>query len=200
METLKSIQNLAARYMSQLIALVIVFNLNVLTTNAQAQGQYKVLAGSQIKVDGTSNLHDWSMVAGAFTVDATIAEQLKDVTNLSFTLPVKNLKSKEKLMDTRAYKSLKAEDHDKITFKLTSATVVPQQKIIKSVGSLTIAGVTREVPVQVNYVENADGIITITGSKKFKMSEFKIDPPSFMMGALKVGDEITVNMNLKLKK
>lgn len=200
METLKSIKNLASKYIGQIMALIIALNITVLTTNAQAQGHYKVLAGSQIKVDGTSNLHDWSMVAGTFTVDATIADDVKDVNSLSFTLPVKNLKSKEKLMDTRAYKSLKAEQHDKITFKLTSATVVPQQKIIKSVGSLTIAGTTREVPVQVNYVENADGSITLTGSKKFKMSEFKIDPPSFMMGALKVGDEITVNLNLKLKK
>lgn len=199
MEILKSIQNRTITCISRVTTLFIAFTIAFLS-NAQAQSTYKVVAGSQIKVAGTSNLHDWIMVANSFTCDATIAENVQDVSALSFVLPVKNLKSKENLMDTRAYKSLKAEQHDKITFKLTSATVVPAQKLIKAVGGLTIGGVTREVPIQVNYVENADGSITCTGSKKIKMSDHKINPPTFMMGALKVGDEVTINLNIKLKK
>jgi len=65
---------------------------------------------------------------------------------------------------------------------------------------LTIAGVTKQVTLQGKITENADGSATITGSRKIKMSEFGITPPSFMLGALKVGDEVTVEYTLKLKK
>src|SRR5690606_31634469 len=121
--------------------------------------------------------------------------QVQDVTALTFTLPVKNLKGKEDLLNSRAHKALKADQHSYITFKLLSAE--PAGKVIKAAGSLTIGGVTKEVPMVVNYQVNADESVTITGEKKIKMSEFKIPPPTFMMGALKVADEVTVSLNLK---
>lgn len=170
------------------------------TANAQT---YKVAAGSNIKVTGTSNLHDWEMNAKTFTADASIVvkgDAIQDINSLNFTLPVKNLKSKESLMDTRAYKTLNEEKFDKITFKLTEATVVPGQKVVKVTGNLTISGVTNLVTIQSAYVMNADESITFKGSRKMKMSDFKIKAPSFMMGALKTGDAITIDIQLKLSK
>jgi hypothetical protein len=46
-------------------------------------------------------------------------------------------------------------------------------------------------------VVNPDKTITITGAQKIKMSEFGVKPPTFMLGALKVGDVVTVEYNLK---
>jgi polyisoprenoid-binding protein YceI len=199
METLKSLKHPIKRNLGKIVTLILAVSLAAFTQNTQAQTAYKILPGSQIKVNGTSNIHDWAMAATGFTCDAQITEQGQDISALTFTLPVKNLKGKEDLLNTRAHKALKAEQHNKITFKLTSATTVPQQKVVKATGQLIIAGVTKEIPVQVSYLENGDEIM-FTGSRKLKMSEFKVDPPSFMMGALKVADEVTIHLNLKLKK
>ena len=169
----------------------------------QVKAQYAVAPGSQITVAGTSNLHDWTMDASKFSCDAKMvvtSGQLKDITSLVFTLPVKNLKSKESLMDTRAYKALNADTHDKMTFKLTDATVVEAQKVIKVTGNLTISGVTKSISIQSNYVVNADESVSFKGSRAIKMSDFNIKAPSFMMGALKTGDDLTINIVLKLKK
>jgi len=189
-----------SRYFSLLIP--VVTSLCLLGSPKAASAQtYKVAAGSLIQVDGTSNLHDWKMKAQSFSSDAQLVfkgTDLQDVTALNFTLPVQNLKSNESLMDTRAYKALKEEQNKTITFKLTSATVTGG--VIKANGNLTIAGVTKEVALQGKSVVGADGSVTITGSRKVKMSEFGIKPPTFMMGALKVGDEITIDYTLKLKK
>lgn len=189
-----------SRYFSLLIP--VVTSLCLLGSPKAASAQtYKVAAGSLIQVDGTSNLHDWKMKAQSFSSDAQLVfkgTDLQDVTALNFTLPVQNLKSNESLMDTRAYKALKEEQNKNITFKLTSATVTGG--VIKANGNLTIAGVTKEVALQAKSVVGADGSVTITGSRKVKMSEFGIKPPTFMMGALKVGDEITIDYTLKLKK
>lgn len=102
-------------------------------------------------------------------------------------------------MDTRAYKALKAAEFSKITFKLKDASVLPQQKI-SATGSLTIGGVTNEVVIVTSYIINSDQSITCKGSKAIKMSDHKIKAPSIMMGALKTGNDVTIELVLKLKK
>src|SRR6476620_4091272 len=85
---------------------------------AQGQSTYKIIPGSQIKVFGTSNLHDWNMTASTFSCEGIFKVKegiLQDVSSLSFSVPVTNLKSKEDLMDTRAYKTLKSTEFSKIT-------------------------------------------------------------------------------------
>lgn len=101
-------------------------------------------------------------------------------------------------METRAYKALKSESFNKITFKLTSATV--QQGTIKAIGILNIAGVSNEISLQTNYTVSADGTVTCKGSKTIKMTDYKITPPSFMMGALKTKDDVALDLTLKFKK
>ncbi len=171
--------------------------------NVKAQSNYIIAPGSQITVDGTSNIHDWVMTASKFSCDAklTVANgQLKDINALTFTLPVQNLKSKESLMDSRAYKALNEESYSKMTFTLTNATVIEAQKVVKVTGNLTISGVTKAITLQANYTVGSDESVLFKGSKAIKMSDFKIKAPSFMMGALKTGDDLTINIALKLKK
>lgn len=184
------------------MACVVLFTFIYLPTTS-AQNTYKIGAGSQIKVIGTSNIHDWDMTAVNFAFDANFTVKgadVQDVSALSFVLPVKNLKGKEDLLNSRAYKALKEEQFDKISFKLIEAVIVPQQRIIKATGNLTISGVTKKVLIQTTYTVASDESITCKGSKAIKMSEFNIKAPSFMMGALKVADEVTIDILLKLKK
>jgi polyisoprenoid-binding protein YceI len=188
--------------MRPVLILIAVLSTFGFSQKALAQTQYKI-AQSQIKVAGSSNLHDWTMAATAFTCEGTFVVkngQLQDLSALSFTLPISNLKSKEDLMDERAYKALNAEKYPKITFKLTDAVVSTQSKTIKATGNLTIAGATKLIAIQANYVVNSDESITIKAIEPVKMSDYKIKAPTFMLGALKVGDNVNIDINLKLTK
>lgn len=173
------------------------------TFNHQVSGQttYHVADGSKIIVAGTSTLHDWTMQADKFNVDAAAtvkADQIVSLSALTFSLPVVNLKSKEKSMDTRAYKALKSDEFKDITFKLTNAVVVPEQKVIKATGILTISGVSKTISFPVEY-HVTNGIVSLKGSKGIKMSEYGIKVPSFMLGAMKTGDDLKINISLNLK-
>lgn len=196
MKTVKQLFNLNKHLR---VLTTVLFVASLLTSSAFAQ-TYKTVGGS-LKVLGTSNLHDWEMVAqnvpaeAQFTLKGT---DVQDVSAFSITLPVKNLKAKEDLMNSRAYKAMKADKFPTISFKLTTAEV--SQSVAKANGSLTIAGVTKPVALQGKITENGDGSVTVAGSRKIKMSEFGITPPTFMLGALKVGDEVTIEYALKLKK
>lgn len=186
-------------YLRGILALIFVTSLTAFTIYEASP--FKNVTGSQIKVNGTSNIHDWVMDASSFTCEGSFVlkgGKLEDLSSLSFSLPVANLKGKENLLNTRAHKALKADQFNKITFKSTDATILPQQKTIKVNGNLTIAGTTRAVTLQANYTVNGNEI-TCKGTEEIKMSNFNIKAPSFMMGALKVADKVTVDFTLKLK-
>jgi hypothetical protein len=54
--------------------------------------------------------------------------------------------------------------------------------------------------MNVSCAVNRDASITCTGSKKMKMSEYNVQPPKFMMGAMKTGDAITLEYTLVYRK
>lgn len=105
-------------------------------------------------------------------------------------------------MDDRTYKCIKADQFPKITFKLTSAVVTEVQKgkyTIKASGDLTISGATQAIVLDVTAAINADNTISCSGSQKIKLTDYKIDPPTFMLGAMKVYNDLTIQYNLIYK-
>jgi polyisoprenoid-binding protein YceI len=160
-----------------------------------------------IVVKGSSNLHNWTMKAAGGGIDAHFTmnpgvAHIAGIPSLSFTMPVKNLKSNESLMDSRTYTALKADKNPNISYKVVSASVsgAEQNKSQLNVtGVLTIAGVSRQLTMPASAVANSDGSVVVSGSKTIKMSEFGIKPPTFMLGALKVTDNVTIEYSARFK-
>lgn len=202
MENLISNTSQPKRHFNKMLLLILFGITSTITQNVLAQTPYKTFTSSEIKVDGTSNLHDWSMLASDFTCTGNLLIKngnLINITALKFSLPVNNLKSKEDLMDSRAYKALKAKAFPKITFVLTEATVIAKQKSIKAIGNLTISGVSKKVEINSTYVLNADESVTMRATEAIKMSDYGVKAPSFMLGALRTGDDLSISILLKLK-
>lgn len=186
------------------IALTIFF---ALPQNLKAQTNYKALPGKDvaIKVLGTSNIHDWTMTAtgiesqGQFKFDAG---QLEALTSFSLVAEAKSLKSESTSMDGRCYKTIKADQYPRITFKLGSATVTGVQKnkyTIKASGELTISGTSQPAVLTVTAVVNPDNSITCSGAQKIKLTDYKIEPPTFLLGAMKVYNDLTIQYNITYK-
>ena len=170
------------------------------TSVLKAQSTYKIAdsKNNNMKLSGTSTLHDWTMNAQVFTSEAQFVlagRQISSLKGLSFSLAVADLKSGENGLDKNAYKALKTKS---ITYKLSSATI--NNDVIKTHGMLTIAGVTKEVIIDVHAVINADETITCTGSEKLNMTDYQVKPPKFMLGAMKTGDAVTLDFTLVYKK
>ncbi len=172
--------------------------------NAQSYSISDSKANS-MKLSGTSSMHDWDMNAHEFTGEAQFyfaegdTQQLTAVTSLSFCLPAINLSSDKKGLDKNAYEALKNDKYKEILYNLKSATVSPEKDgkfLVSALGNLTIAGVTREVKMDVNCMVNGDATIRCTGSDKVKMSDYNIKPPSFMFGAMKTGNVVTLDFTV----
>jgi polyisoprenoid-binding protein YceI len=178
---------------------------------AVAQADYKFVASGDayIKVLGTSNLHKWTLQAKDMSCSAQFnflpgnKSQPQSLKALTFSVATRDLKSGESLLDSRAYTALKQSKFNDIHFVLTSATISPGQKdhfLINGSGDLSIAGVTKQIDIDVDCIVNGDGTITCTSSEKLKMTDYQIKPPVFMFGALRTGNDLTIDFTMTLNK
>jgi len=177
----------------------------------QAQSFYK-LADSKnntMKLAGTSTLHKWDMTAGIFSSRALFdfkpgsTTELTSLKSLTFTLAVANLSSGENGLDKNAYKALKTKDFKNIEYKLASASILHESGdkfVLKTRGELTIAGFTKVIIMDVRCVLNNDGTITCTGNDTLNMTDYQVKPPTFMLGAMKTGDAVTLDFTVVYKK
>jgi polyisoprenoid-binding protein YceI len=65
---------------------------------------------------------------------------------------------------------------------------------------LTIAGKTLDTDLQATLKKNADNTLNVRGDKKISMKEYGMEPPSFMMGTIKTGNDLTLSFDLNLSK
>ena len=186
------------------IALLVLINL-ALPAIAITQTNYHTQV-LDIKLNGTSNLHDWEMkaVSGASAASFVVTNgKVISLSKLNFLLPVKNLKSGKSGMDNNTYKTLKTDVNPNISFVLTSATVVStggNNYKLTCQGKMSIAGKTNQTELAATGTYNpADKSFTITGLKKMKMTDYDVKPPTALLGTIKTGNEITISYNLKFK-
>ena len=173
---------------------------------AFGQGNFRV-SNYYLVIKGTSNLHNWESKVnevranGAMTVDAGV---LKAIQSLYVEIPVKTIKStKGSIMDNKTYDALKADSYPNISFKLEKVNGLSKNGDnydINASGTLTIAGASSRIDMYVRGKVGADGSITFNGSKKIKMTDFKIKPPTALMGTLTTGDEVEIAFQITLKQ
>lgn len=166
------------------------------------------VGNADVKVLGTSNLHDWSMedkdvACSVQFIYATGKTMPVSLTTFTFAFPVHALKSGKSGMDSKAYDAMKAKDQGNIVFVASSSKVIPgtnDQFTVKSSGNLTIAGVTKAVDLTAACSIKAYGTITCAGTNTLLMSDYQIKPPTYMLGSLRTGNKLTIDFNMIVQK
>lgn len=166
---------------------------------AYAQKAYS-LKSHKVSVNGTSTVHDWESDVTKFEWSGQLTTEgntVKSIQNVSVTIPVESIKSeKGGMMDDKTYEAFKSDKNPTITFKMTTATVTGAT--IKANGTLTMAGVTKPIVMNVAAKVLADGSVHLSGSQKINMKDYKMTPPKAVMGTIKVGEKITLLFELTL--
>ncbi len=188
------------------------------TLAVQAQTKLSARSGSKMRLEGTSNIHDWQveskLIGGSLEVGkefpveagAQVAPGKIDVKGEIF-VPVRSLTSLEKdgrpystKMDDIMYEKLQATEHTKIFFRVNELTLKEAAKdknspyLFDSKGELIVAGVTNAIAMPVTIQHMPDGKIKISGQTEIKMTDYKIDPPApkIALGLIKTGDPVKV--------
>ncbi|MEX2110270.1 MAG: YceI family protein [Gemmatimonadaceae bacterium] len=167
--------------------------------------------GSVLSISGTSSMHDFACKTDKMAVYVDVdPDYTKDLTKVSrpivsvhVTIPVKNLKCGKGAMDDNMYKTLKADKEPVIKYTLSGydildGTASPAGFAARTKGTLTVAGQQKDVDMQVIALRLDAGKASAEGEQTVLMTDFGIKPPSFMLGTLKVGNEIKVKFNIKV--
>jgi polyisoprenoid-binding protein YceI len=157
----------------------------------------------KIVVKGTSTIHDWEMEATTFKASATMTQDNEEktiISNAVVTIITENLKSESSSMDDKAYEALKSEKFKTISFRQTSDIKIQAFQFTAQVkGNMTIAGQTKPVVLKISGQITENKELNITGTANLKMTSFGVKPPKAMMGAIKSGDEITIEFKTTFK-
>ncbi len=163
---------------------------------------------SSLVVYGTSNLHDWHVTAedqqGSLIVEDMVYGKVGE---MKILIPAESLKSGRSGMDKNTFKALKTKKYKNIYFELTSVKNIENQEdgrfYVKTNGKLTIAGTTQNIPLNFTMEIKDAETITITGSKKVTMTDYRVDPPKALLGTIKTGEDVILKFktifNIKIK-
>lgn len=165
-----------------------------------AQTVYKPLASSKMIITGTSTLHDWESEATSITGTAKIRldnEHDIIIDDLNVTVPVTSIKSGKDSMDKNTYNALQYEDHPSISFSLLDYTLEGEDKI-KAIGKLTIAGYTKNVEMTATYQVLNENKVKFSGELPIDMTDFKIEPPTAILGTIKTGKDVIIKYDVVL--
>ncbi len=160
-------------------------------------------AGSQVRVEGTSTIHDWSvetkLIGGYIEFDPLLSldhpSPGKVNARVAVLIPVRQLKSDKTAMDNVMYESMKEKDHRRIDYRLTEMTLKDAPKspdaplLFDTKGELVVAGVTNVIHMPVTMTRVERDKLKFNGSTSVKMTSFGIQPPT-KLGLFSTGDDV----------
>ena len=159
-----------------------------------------------VLVSGTSNLHDWTArvekMAGysQFVLDNG---KITGINGTSFTLDAQSfVSSKGSIMDGEIEQALQAKQYPQITYKPIKISAINEaggKYRFVSTGILTIAGTSQQIDVDVICKVQPNDDVEVAGTKKMKMTSYRIEPPTALFGALTTADEFSVTFKLIMR-
>jgi polyisoprenoid-binding protein YceI len=159
------------------------------------QQLFTIKNSAEVKVSGTSTIHDWDMVTeGPLQGQASInllSGKLEGIQSLTIKVPVKSLKSGKSSMDKNAYEALKAEQFQSVDFQLISLDEI-QSNYLMATGKLSIAGVSQTVKMKVNYQVNGNSVL-FSGILPITFTQFKLSPPTAVFNTIKTGNDLQIS-------
>ena len=176
-------------------------------------------------ISGTSNVRDWEVVTNKICATVVFGSEIADWVNgatklietaetkafsgaqwmdeVHFSLPAISLDSGISVMNETMYKHLLADRHPLISYKLSEVRSIQEGDHAGTL-ALTLLGISRaagedhDVEHTVQLTRTDGEFITVSGQIDMKMSDFNINPPEFMRGALVTSDEIQIAFNFTL--
>src|SRR5688500_6954142 len=168
------------------------------------------LVSARVTIDGTSNVHPYTASSKAVRLTrvrltAAAGDVLQQALQpgaleaFDIAIAASSLASPKGDIDKNMHKALKVQEHADLTFRLRTldsgtgetAAGIP----LKAIGTLTIAGVERDVTLDVKATRKGE-TLTLTGGVDLLMTDSGITPPKAMLGMLKTDPKVRVSFEV----
>jgi len=168
------------------------------------------LGSSRISIAGTSNIHAYTASTTAARIvrlqvapgvpGANVLEEILKpgaISAFEIAIQAATLSSPKEGLDKNMHKALKVTEYPDITFRLARFDGAGSSGTVRVVGVLTIAGVEREVTLDLE-THSTPSTLTVKGEVQLLMTDFGIVPPKAMLGMLKTDPKVTVTFETVL--
>jgi hypothetical protein len=165
---------------------------------------------ARVTISGTSNVHAYSAsttsirLIGAQVAGAASGAAFWDAVTtpgglegFEVAIAAASLSSPKDGLDKNMHKALKVKEHADITFRLTRIEAGKTAGTLQAIGTLRIAGVSREVALPLKTERAAEGL-KVTGELPLLMTDYGITPPKAMLGMLKTDPKVDVTFEVVL--
>lgn len=189
-----------------------------------AQTRYVPGGESRVWIEGTSTVHDFTCTTQTIQGHALLGLQdggpaaasraAPDTTAppppsapadspvVQAKVPVRALDCGKQRQNEDLYEAMMARDHPAIHYEIVKSEVVAlpdsarDHYVVEAIGHLTIAGTTRTVRLTLEGRRLEDGLIHASGSLPIQMTSFNVDPPTALLGLIRVRDTVTVHFDI----
>jgi hypothetical protein len=186
--------------LNQKLVLAFIMIFSVFTISAQEAKV--VMTESKLTVDGTSNIHDWTIDGKSLNgnLNAVIENNaLKSIKSLEFNVVVEQLKSGRNGMDENTFKALNSKKYKNISYTLTKVVKISKTAenlyLVETQGELFVAGTTKIINQNFTVILSGKKII-ISGRQVIDMTVYGVKPPTALLGTIKTGKNVTVNFKV----
>ena len=157
---------------------------------AEAQQQPNI----DFSVSGTSTVRGWTCTAKGLVAvtpgkGTPVPGFATGVASATVTVPLKAFTCPNEEMSAHLLEAMKADKFPEIVYRLEKYEVTPAQTLAS--GSMTIVGVTQPVNFPVVLKASPQGV-QVEGNTRLEFKTFNLDPPTVMLGMLKVGPQIRI--------
>ena len=191
------------------LAVPLVATIAGFTLRVDAQSSVPLgVASSTVTVTGTTNVHGYTASTTAVRVKSTktgafagglwsLVQTPALVEAFAVTIPAASLHSTKDGIDKNMHKALKVSEFKEITFRVTSLESRGVAGALRAIGSLTIAGVSKDVTLDLT-VKLAGANLSVSGELPLLMTDYGITPPKAMMGMMRTDPKIAIRIELVL--
>jgi len=187
--------------MKIILAILLLF----LAVESQAEGlnepNFRFLKVSYINILGKTNVNSFT-----FYLDENCDSSFEDdviplpevVQDNQFNIPVKDLQTESSYMYSDFLTLLREPEYPQISIKIDetaaffgngdSSAATPEIEI-------TLAGVAKRYQISCN-IENEPDSMLIKGTARIRLTDFNLEPPTKMLGMVKVKDEIDIKFGI----
>lgn len=175
--------------------------------------QFTIENSSKLYLLGSTNVNtfrcDCMEQFSTYTMKMVSGESGETVSfsNTKLLIPSSRFDCGNRLMNKDMFQTLKGEKHPHIQIELKDAVQLSGKSLgestdwvpMKATTVISIAGIQKTVKMDVLGKKLAQNRYQFKGNKGIHLSEYKLDPPSPMMGLVQVNDVITIYLDLSVK-
>ncbi len=157
---------------------------------------------AHVVIKGTATMHSWKLSSETMMSEVIFntgnGETIESLESVMFTLEKTTLESDRSRMARDAHEEMDADNHPRISFRSNGNGNIERngdEYRVTATGDLTISGITRQVSVEATCIKTGDEMVC-TGTRDLKMTDYDIDPPTVMLGAIRTHDDVTVEFRI----